>query len=146
MKISAKGRYALLSMVYLAQNFENGSPTTIITISRQMGISKIYLEQIFAILKRAGLVNSIKGAQGGYQLARAPREITVYDILAMLELALMEESESKSRTPEIDRALNSCIYRPLDENTFAFLKTVTLENILEAVARETDAAVQMYFI
>ena len=146
MKISAKGRYALLSMVYLAQQFESNSPTTILTISGKMGISKIYLEQVFAILKRANLVNSIKGAQGGYQLARAPRSITVYDILSMIELALMEESISESRMPEIDRAINSCVYQPLDAKIFDFLKSITLEDILTAVARETDAASQMYFI
>lgn len=146
MKISAKGRYALLSMTYLAQNFAGSSPTTILTISQKLSISKIYLEQVFAILKRANLVNSIKGAAGGYQLNRAPREITVYDILSVIELALMEESTSESRMPEIDRAINSCIYQPLDKKIFDFLKSITLEDILTAVAHETDAASQMYFI
>ncbi len=146
MKISAKGRYALLSMTYLAQNFDSNSPITIITISSKMGISKIYLEQVFAILKRANLVDSIKGSQGGYRLSRAPKKITVYDILSMIELALMEESISESLMPELDRAINSCIYQPLDEKIFDFLKTVTLDDILTAVAHETDAASQMYFI
>ena len=146
MKISAKGRYALLSMTYLAQHFDSTSPTTIFTVSNKMGISKIYLEQVFAMLKRANLVDSIKGAQGGYRLSRAPKNITVYDILSVIELALMEESVSESLVPEFDRALNTRIYQPLDEKIFDFLKTVTLDDILTAVSQEMDAASQMYFI
>lgn len=146
MKISAKGRYGLISMAYLAQNFGSGSPTTIISISKKMGISKIYLEQVFAILKRANLVNSIKGSQGGYQLNRAPRNITVYDILSVIELTLMEPSQSESNVEEFDRAINSLIYKPLDEQVFSFLKSITLEDLLTEIARETDIASQMYFI
>ena len=74
MKISAKGRYGLAAMTCLARNFASGSPITIISISEKLGISKIYLEQVFSLLKRAQLVNSIKGSQGGYQLSREPRE------------------------------------------------------------------------
>ena len=90
MKISAKGRYGLAAMTYLARNYASGSPVTIVSISEKLGISKIYLEQVFSLLKRARLVNSIKGSQGGYQLSRAPREITPYDILSSIELSLME--------------------------------------------------------
>ena len=146
MKISAKGRYALTSMAYLAQNFDRNSPITIVSISSKMGISKIYLEQVFAILKRSNLVKSIKGSQGGYQLNRTPKDITVYDILSVIELALMEPSISESKFDEMDRAINSCIYEPLDEKIFAFLKSITLEDILTAVANEMDASSQMYFI
>lgn len=146
MKISAKGRYALLSMTYLAQHFDTNSPTTILTISNKIGISKIYLEQVFAILKRANLVNSTKGAQGGYQLSRPPRSITVFEILNVIELALMEPSVSESRIAELDRAINSTVYEPLDQKIFDFLKSLTLEDILTAVSREMDASSQMYFI
>ena len=69
MKISAKGRYGLAAMTYLARNYAAGTPITIVSISEKLGISKIYLEQVFSLLKRARLVNSIKGSQGGYQLA-----------------------------------------------------------------------------
>ena len=86
MKISAKGRYGLAAMTYLARNYASGSPITIISISEKLGISKIYLEQVFSLLKRANLVHSIKGSQGGYQLAREPRAISAYDILSSIEL------------------------------------------------------------
>ena len=70
MKISAKGRYGLAAMTYLARNYEAGTPITIISISEKLGISKIYLEQVFSLLKRARLVNSIK--QPG-RLSAGPR-------------------------------------------------------------------------
>lgn len=63
MKISAKGRYGLAAMTYLARNYASGSPVTIVSISEKLGISKIYLEQVFSLLKRARLVNSIKAAK-----------------------------------------------------------------------------------
>ena len=53
MKISAKGRYGLAAMTYLARNYSCGTPITIVQISKKLGISKIYLEQVFALLKRA---------------------------------------------------------------------------------------------
>ena len=112
MKISAKGRYGLAAMTYLACNYAAGTPITIVSISEKLGISKIYLEQVFSLLKRARLVNSIKGSQGGYQLARAPREITPYDILSSIELSLMEKTApaAQEKMPELDRALASCVF------------------------------------
>ena len=62
MSISAKGRYGLAAMTHLAQCYQADMPITIISIAEKMGISKIYLEQVFSLLKRAGLVNSINGA------------------------------------------------------------------------------------
>ena len=84
----------------------------------KLGISKIYLEQVFSLLKRARLVNSIKGSQGGYQLSRAPRAITAYDILSAIELSLMEEAApaSPEKMPELDRALGGgFLFAQLDE-------------------------------
>ena len=146
MKISAKGRYGLVAMTHLAQNFGNGTPTTIISISQKLGISKIYLEQVFALLKRSKLVTSIKGSQGGYQLSRKPSKTTVYDILSVIELSLVEQTTSESLFPELDRAINTCVYEPLDKKIFEVLKAITLEDILNAVNKEMDSSSQMYFI
>ena len=93
MRISAKGRYGLAAMVHLALNYSGGNPITIISISEKMGISKIYLEQVFALLKRGGLVLSLKGSQGGYQLAREPKLITAYHILSAIETSMMEPAD-----------------------------------------------------
>ena len=146
MKVSAKGRYGLVAMTHLAQCYESELPITIMSISQKLGISKIYLEQVFSLLKRAKLVTSIKGSQGGYQLARSPREITAYDILAAIELGLMEQTVSESKFPELDKAINENVYKPLDEGISEILRAVTLEDILNAVNKELDASRQMYFI
>ena len=146
MKISAKGRYGLVAMTHLAQCYESEIPITIISISNKLGISKIYLEQVFSLLKRAKLVTSIKGSQGGYQLAHKPEDITAYDILSAIELGLMEKTVSESKFPELDRAINENVYKPLDEGINEILKGVSLEDILNAVNKEMDASSQMYFI
>lgn len=146
MKISAKGRYGLAAMTYLARHFESGTPVTIISISEGLGISKIYLEQVFALLKRSRLVHSIKGSQGGYQLASPPRDITAYDILSAIELALMEKAgpAAPEKMPELDRALNARIFDPLDESIKRTLMAVSLEDILTAMDQEAESL--MYFI
>ena len=85
MRISAKGRYALAAMVHMAQGHANGECTTLISISEKLGISKIYLEQVFSLLKRGDIVTSVKGAQGGYMLTRSPGEISAYQVLSAVE-------------------------------------------------------------
>lgn len=145
MKISAKGRYGLAAMAYLARNYGSGNPVTIISISEDLGISKIYLEQVFSLLKRAHLVISLKGSQGGYQLSRRPAEITAYDILSAIELALMEEtSGAADKQPVLDSALRAKVYAPLDEAIRASLSSVNLDDILTAIDEESSA--YMYFI
>lgn len=147
MKVSAKGRYGLAAMTYLAMNYAAGAPITIISISEKLGISKIYLEQVFSLLKRASLVNSIKGSQGGYQLSREPRSISAYDILASIELSLMEKTaQAAEKYPELDRALITKVFDPLDEQIKLTLKATSLDDIMLAIDEETAADSLMYFI
>ena len=117
-------------------------------LAKKLGISKIYLEQVFSLLKRARLVNSIKGSQGGYQLSRAPREITPYDILSSIELSLMEETApaAQEKMPELDRALAACVFTPLDEAIQKTLSSVSLDDILTAIDKEKSTESLMYFI
>lgn len=84
MKLSTKGRYGLKAMFELAINYSK-DPISIKYISDKQNISERYLEQIFSKLKKAGLVKSIRGAQGGYFLAKEPKEISVGEILNVLE-------------------------------------------------------------
>lgn len=148
MKISAKGRYGLAAMTYLARNYAAGTPITIVSISEKLGISKIYLEQVFSLLKRAQLVHSIKGSQGGYQLARPPREISAYDILSSIELTLMEKAApaSPEKAPELDHAMDAKVYDPLDKAIQASLSSVTLDDILMGIEAEKNTESLMYFI
>ena len=82
--ISTKGRYALRIMVDLAQH-DGDEPVSVREIAQRQDISGKYMEQIISVLTRAGLLRSIRGAQGGYHLAHDPREITVGMILRATE-------------------------------------------------------------
>ncbi|MDO5541413.1 MAG: Rrf2 family transcriptional regulator [Eubacteriales bacterium] len=84
MKLSTKGRYGLRALIDLALYSEE-EPVPISSVAARQGISESYLEQLFGKLRKAGLVQSIRGAQGGYQLAKAASEISVGDILRALE-------------------------------------------------------------
>jgi len=84
MMISTKGRYALRIMVDLAQH-DGEAPVSVREIARRQDISGKYMEQIISVLTRAGLLRSVRGAQGGYHLAKTPRDITVGMILRATE-------------------------------------------------------------
>lgn len=84
MKLSTKGRYGVRAMVTLALS-HGGAPISIKTISKKENLSEYYLEQLFSPLRRANLIRSIRGAQGGYVLCKTPSEITVGDIMTVLE-------------------------------------------------------------
>lgn len=87
MKLSTKGRYGLRAMIDMARYSEK-EPVSISSIAVRQEISEGYLEQLVSLLKKAGLVKSIRGAGGGYILARNMAEISVGDILRALEGSL----------------------------------------------------------
>ena len=84
MKLSTKGRYGLKAMFELSLRQTCG-PVPLKQIAQKQNISEQYLEQIFSILKKSGLIKSVRGAQGGYLLVKEPKDITVGDILIVLE-------------------------------------------------------------
>ena len=84
MMISTKGRYALRIMIDLAQH-DGATPVSVREIAERQEISGKYMEQIISVLTRAGLLRSVRGAQGGYHLAKAPEEITAGMILRATE-------------------------------------------------------------
>ena len=84
MKISTRGRYGLRALVELASSGDDVC-MPLRTIAERHGMSEYYLEQLFAPLKKAGIVKSIRGAQGGYKLNRAASDITAGDVIKLLE-------------------------------------------------------------
>jgi Rrf2 family cysteine metabolism transcriptional repressor len=87
-RVSAKELYGLRAMTEMARHFEQGT-VSLAEVSRTVGISLNYLEQIAADLRRAGLLESRRGAQGGYHLTRSPRTITAGDIIRALEGSIL---------------------------------------------------------
>lgn len=95
MKLSKKSRYGLAALIDLTINSKNGH-VALNSIAERNGISPQYLEQVFAALRRAGIVKSIKGAQGGYLLGDAPERITAASVLEALDGTYKIEDEEIS--------------------------------------------------
>ena len=148
MRISAKGRYGLAAMVELTWLSANGKLIPVATLSDHLGISKIYLEQIFSLLKRGKLVTSVKGAQGGYRLARDASDISVYDILSALEQTLFEPTESsvEEKAPTIESILNENVYEVLDQGVKDTLSKIKLSHLLDEYVSQKNKGNYMFYI
>lgn len=101
MKISTKGRYGLTIMMALAKKYGEG-PISLKSIAKDYDLSEHYLEQLIAPLRNAGLVKSVRGAYGGYMLAKEANQITAGDIIRVLEgpispVEVMEDEEPAKR-------------------------------------------------
>ena len=132
MKISSKGRYGLAVLASMAKVEGIDKIVTVISLSERLNISKIYLEQVFTLLKRGGLVISVKGAGGGYYLARPPKDITVFDILSAIECSLFEKVEATiAKSDEsLERAINENVFEVLDNTLKEVLSNISLEDIV----------------
>jgi Rrf2 family protein len=96
MKVSAKTEYACLAMLELAAHYGSGEPLRIRTIADEHGIPSRFLVQILLQLKGAGFVASTRGASGGYQLVKPPEEISLGEVMAVIE---GQETEVTSTVP-----------------------------------------------
>lgn len=148
MRISSKGRYGVAAMISLSKSFENNEYITIISIAEKLGISKIYLEQVFSLLKRANLVTSVKGAQGGYQLSKSPSDITVFDILSAIETSLFEKTDTSvsSNAINVEKSMNLLIWDKLDEAVYTTLSSVTLNELAIEADKYTEVTDIMFYI
>jgi Rrf2 family protein len=148
MRISAKGRYALAAVINMAQQYNSGEYITVISISERLGISKIYLEQVFSMLKRGDIVKSVKGAQGGYQLVRMPGQITVLDVLSAVETSLFEAVEDTvpEKAPEIEAAMRSSVFEAMDGSVSDTLSRITLDDLVAEAERHKGDRTIMYYI
>ena len=132
MKISTKGRYALRLMLDLALN-NTGEYIKIKNISERQEISEKYLEQIVTILSRAGFVKSVRGAQGGYKLAKDAKEYTVGEILRVTEgsLAPVVCLEDETECGKINDCVTIEIWRQLDNAISKVVDNITLADLVE---------------
>jgi len=144
LKISAKSRYALAALVYMAQHSAANEPTTVLSLSENLGISKIYLEQVFSLLRRGDVVTSIKGAQGGYRLTREPSNISVYEIFSSIETSMFERTESTvaSSNENIERAMFGVVFESLDVAVKSTLTAISLEDVVSKAAKNDH----MYYL
>jgi len=131
MKISTKGRYGLRAMLELA--IHSGSHVSIGAIAERQNVSANYLEQVFALLRKGGLVNSIKGAQGGYVLADKPANITVGKILRVLEgdLAIaVDDNSTAMNNNQMEYCLKNAVWDKLNASINQLADSITLEDLI----------------
>ena len=122
MILSTKGRYGLKIMDELALNYGEG-PMPLKEVAQRQQLSETYLEQLIAHLKKAGLVRSIRGAQGGYELIRKPEEISVGEIIRTLEGPLAPSECVMDNEPECSKAEN-CVTRLIWEKIMEGINNV----------------------
>ena len=132
MNVTSKGRYALRVMLDLAQHPDEGY-ISLKTVAERQDISMKYLEAIVGSLKKAGLVDSSRGKEGGYSLLRPPEEYSVGEILRSTEDKLAPVSCITAEGVSCAQA-SACLtlpmWRELDELTNAYLDTVSLRDLL----------------
>jgi len=132
--VSTKGRYGLRSMVELALNYQEG-PLPLRVIAERQEISESYLEQVFASLRKAGLVRAVRGSFGGYVLARPAPEITVEEILTALEgpivpVSCVEDSDS-ANCPRMESCLTYPLWKKLADRINEVLASTTLQDLAD---------------
>lgn len=140
MLISTRGEYGLRSMLVLAGKYKDG-PYPLREIAEQEHISEQYLEQLFRDLRKNGLVVSFRGARGGYVLARPPSEISIGEVLLVLEGSLapmqcVHEEEAAERCKHSSGCPTKVIWKKLKNAMDDVLNFTTLEDLLTSEAEE----------
>ncbi len=146
MKISAKGDYACRALLELALRYDSGLHAHIKEIAEKQKIPPKYLVQILVMLKSVGLVKSKRGVEGGYQLSKPPSEITLGEVVRIVDgplLAVRCSSEDNSATCEI---LPTCAIHPVWEEVREAVAEIIDNITYEDLCRRTKEMSQMYYI
>ena len=134
MKLTTKGRYAVMAMADLAL-FKDKGPTSLTDISLRQNISLAYLEQIFIKLKNKNLVRSVRGAKGGYVLETAPEEIKISNIISAVDEEVKMLNCKKESKKGCNNKLAKCIthnlWDQLDQHINNFFEKVRLQDLVK---------------
>ena len=130
MKLTTKGRYAVTAMLDLALRYDKGA-VTLADIARRQGISLSYLEQLFAKLRRSGLVDSVRGPGGGYTLAMEPTKISVAEIIMAINENIDATRCGGEKNCHGDEAcLTHQLWEDLSTRIREFLSGITLGDLV----------------
>jgi len=148
MKLSTKGRYAVMAMVDIGLN-GTGRSVSLAEIAERQSISQEYLEQLFVKLRRAGLVQSARGPGGGYKLARSAADIVIYDVIAAVDEPMKMtrcEGDAVDGCVKGERCCTHDLWSSIGRQVNTFLANVTLDDVvsrrnlaLEASIRQAKA-------
>ncbi len=131
MRLTTKGRYAVTAMLDLALHHDRG-PVALADIAGRQGISLSYLEQLFALLRKKGLVASIRGPGGGYQLGRPAREIAIADVIqAVDERVDATRCAGGQNCQDEERCLTHDLWQDLSKRIYQFLSEIDLAEMVE---------------
>ncbi len=130
MKLTTKGRYAVTAMLDLALRYDKGA-VTLADIAKRQGISLSYLEQLFAKLRRSGLVDSVRGPGGGYTLAMEPAKISVAEIIvAINENIDATRCGGEKNCHGDETCLTHQLWEDLSTRIYEFLNGITLGDLV----------------
>ncbi len=132
MKLSTRSRYGTRLMLDMAQHYKEG-PIQLGDIAKRQDVSVKYLEQIIIPLKKARYIKSVRGPKGGHTLTKPPEQITVAEIVALLEAGtnLVDCTEDSTVCERADRCPTRLIWQEASEAMFARLQSITLADLVE---------------
>ena len=133
MRLSTKGRYALIAMAYIARK-DFSSNVSVAEISGELGISQTYLEQLFMKLRKASLVKAVRGASGGFSLNLHPKNIRIHDIMEAVDenfAAITNGSryETEVLPKPFELVLTEKFWEQFSSQVYLFLHNITLEDV-----------------
>jgi Rrf2 family transcriptional regulator, cysteine metabolism repressor len=143
MKVSAKAQYACVAMLELALGYQDSSPMQIKMIADAHGISQRFLVQILLQLKVAGLVVSVRGASGGYHLAKSPDRVTLGEIIHAID----QPASVSSALDELTRSLSvdavASALREVQTQAERLLEEITLEDLIRRASQKNVLSYQI---
>ena len=131
MRISTKGRHAVMAMVDLACNATE-KPVPLADVAERQMISLSYLEQLVAKLKKNGLVKSMRGPGGGYVIAQPASQMSIHQIVMAVDTATLREKSSGHTDAQSARKLTDNLWHKMDGEVQRFLKSVTLDQVAQS--------------
>lgn len=148
MKISTKGRYGLRAMIDLATHGASGTPVYLSDIAKRQGISDKYLEHIFGTLHKAGLVKALRGRKGGYMLTKEPNEITLNQIITILEgpCTLVDCVTDPGSCTKTDTCVTREVWSLLGNKIEEVLTGYTLAALAERQTQKAHQDMPMFYI
>jgi len=140
MKLSTRGRYAVMAMTDLAQHYlldieaPQAPPVKLASIAERQEISLLYLEQIFRDLRRAGLVESVRGPKGGYRLSRPPEQLLVSDIIDSVDenINVTRCQTANGCLAKQARCMTHALWAELGGHIHAFLRRISLADVVSS--------------
>ena len=139
MKLTTKTRYGMRAITELAMRHNNG-PVSVSNIAKKEGISITYLGQLLNKLKKSGIVKSIRGLRGGYILSKDPKDVTVFDVVKVLEgdlsVVFCMSENAKKKCDKTQNCMTKYVWHKLNDSIRDVLESITLEDLCRKFAKK----------